>query len=93
MGAKEGAELYVEKVLRKTEGVLTLPGANQRETHPTEKMDLSFALKRPAISDARGLKRLTTYEAPGSTYTYGDTMFIAGTKGTPLVFCDGIQNY
>jgi hypothetical protein len=53
--------------------------------------DLSFALKGPAISDAEGLER--AYDAPGSTYTYGDTIFIAGTKGTPLVSSDWMQNY
>ena len=56
-----------------------------------EERDLSFALKGPAISDAEGLEK--AYEAPGSTYTYGDTHFVAGTKGTPLVSSDWIQNY
>ncbi len=54
-------------------------------------MDLSFALKGPAISDADGLEK--AYDAPGSTYTYGDTIFVAGTKGTPFVSSDWMQNY
>ena len=58
---------------------------------PKKERDLSFALKGPAISDAEGLER--AYDAPGSTYTYGDTIFVAGTKGTPLVSSDWMQNY
>ena len=61
------------------------------EEPPKKERDLSFALKGPAISDAEGLER--AYDAPGSTYTYGDTIFIAGTKGTPLVSSDWMQNY
>ena len=60
-------------------------------TQPTAERDLSFALKGAAISDAQGLEK--AYEAPGSTYTYGDTIFVAGTKGTPLVSSDWMQNY
>jgi hypothetical protein len=62
-----------------------------KKEEPKKERDLSFALKGPAISDAEGLER--AYEAPGSTYTYGDTIFIAGTKGTPLVSSDWMQNY
>ena len=56
-----------------------------------EEKDFSFALKRPAISDAEGLEK--AYEAPVSTYTYGDTHFVAGTKGTPLVSSGWIRHY
>lgn len=61
------------------------------EPQPAKERDLSFALKGPAISDAVGLER--AYDSPGSTYTYGDTVFVAGTKGTPLVSSDWMQNY
>ena len=66
-------------------------GMQPVEEPPKKERDLSFALKGPAISDAEGLER--AYDAPGSTYTYGDTIFIAGTKGTPLVSSDWMQNY
>ena len=59
------------------------------DTQPTVERDLSFALKGPALSDAQGLEK--AYEAPGSTYTHGDTIFISGTKGTPLVSSDWMQ--
>ncbi len=37
------------------------------------------ALRGPPISDAEGLKRATDSE--NSVYIYGDTLYIAGTKG------------
>ncbi len=61
------------------------------DTQPAVERDLSFALKGPAISDAQALEK--AYEAPGSTYTYGDNIFVARTKGTPLLSSDWMQNY
>ena len=37
------------------------------KSQKAEASDLSFAMKRPAISNAEGLEK--AYEAPGSTYT------------------------
>jgi hypothetical protein len=62
-----------------------------KDTQPTILRDSSFALNEPAISDAQGLERV--YEAPGRTYTYGDTIFIARTRAPPLLSSDWMRNY
>ncbi len=53
------------------------------DTQTTVERDLSFVLKGTAISNAQGFER--AYEAPGSTYTYGDTIFIARTERNAFI--------
>ena len=68
-------------------------GRQDEEPKPDVKppRDLSFALKGPRLSNAELFER--AYEAPGSIYTYGDTRAIAGTKGTPFLSSDWMQNF
>lgn len=59
-------------------------------TQPIQKNDpLKEALRGPAISDAQGLER--AYSSPNGVYTYGDTEFVAGTRGA-LWEKDWLQN-
>ncbi len=47
------------------------------------------ALQGPPISDAEGLRRAT--DSPDSVYVYGDTLYVAGTKG-PIYGHSGSNN-
>ena len=88
----KGRSFTMKRTTQEAEDTQPVPTQESAsKSHRAEKRDLSFALKGPAISDAEGLEK--AYEAPGSTYTYGDTQFVAGTKGTPLVSSDWIRNY
>ena len=55
-----------------------------------DRTDLKNRIRSKPISDADGLDK--AYKSPNSTFTVGDTLYIAGTKGN-FIGGDWLQNY
>ena len=55
-----------------------------------DRTDLKNHIRSKPISDADGLDK--AYKSPNSTFTVGDTLYIAGTKGN-FIGGDWLQNY
>ena len=80
--------------LPRADQICTLrPGqqAEKRKPEVKPEKDLNFALRGPKLSNAEPMGK--AYDAPGRFYVYGGARAIAGTKGTPFLSSDWMQNF